>query len=45
MKKESCFVPNIELDKSLELEVEEHVHFYIDAIDVVLPQSEADVHM
>ena len=33
MKKESCFVPNIVLDNSLQLEVEEHVHFYIDAID------------
>ena len=33
MKKESCFVPNIVLDNSLQLEVEEHAHFYIDAID------------
>ena len=45
MKKESCFVSIIELGESLELEVEEHVHFYIDAVDVVFPQSEVDVHM
>ena len=42
---ESGFVANIELDGSLELELGEHVHFYIDPGAVVFPQPEADVHM